>query len=224
MAKIKVLIADDHAVLRAGLKLLISAQADMEVVGETANSHETFQKISELCPDVVSLDLNMPGTSTFKVLERLRREYPKVRVLVLTMHDDPAYFRAALTAGAAGYVVKTAVDAELLTAIRALYAGKTFIDPSLAGELVQSALGHGVKTSKRSPLDLLSEREREVLELLAQGYTQQEIADRIHLSVKTIETYRARLTTKLGLRTRADLIRYALEVGILGVSSSRPRE
>jgi two-component system, NarL family, response regulator NreC len=219
MAKIRVLMADDHAVVRTGLRQMINAQPDMEVVGEAASSHEALTQAGKLLPDVVTLDLTMPGGSSIKMIERLRQACPRCRVLVVTMHDDSAYYRAALAAGGSGYVVKTAPEAELLTAIRAVARGRTFVGLGLA-EGAGNALA-GRQTAEGAscavgPAGSLSQREREVLELLAQGHTNQAIADRLFLSVKTIETYRARIAEKLGLRTRADIIRYAIEIGLLG--------
>lgn len=211
MAKIRVLIADDHAVLRSGLRLLINAQPDMEVAGEAASSHEVLAKTRAAGADVLILDLTMPGGGAIKVIERLRRECPDTRVLVLTMHDDAAYLRAVLAAGGSGYVVKTAADAELLTAIRAVAGGRTFVDLSLGDD----GLGQPGPAG-------LSPREREVLALLARGHTNQEVADRLFLSVKTVETYRARSADKLGLRTRADLTRYAMGAGMLGPDAPDP--
>jgi DNA-binding NarL/FixJ family response regulator len=208
VAKTRVLVADDHAVLRAGLRLLLNAQPDLEVVGEAADTREAFTKVREARPDVLTLDLTMPGGGSIKLIERLRQECPDTRVVVLTMHDDPAYLRAVLAAGAFGYVVKTAADAELLTAIRTVARGRIFADLQLS----ENKLPIGPAAGEAG----LSQREREVLALLAQGHTNQEIADRLYLSVKTIETYRSRITEKLGLRTRAELVRYALGVGLLG--------
>ena len=221
MAKIRVLIADDHAVLRAGLRLLINAQPDLEVVAEAASAPEVVKQAAAAAPDVVTLDLSMPGGSGVQTIERLRQECPRVRVLVLTMHDDPAYLRAVLAAGGAGYVVKTAADTELLTAIRAVAQGRTFVDLNLSGGQVQAVLGGG-GGRRAAGLDQLSPREREVLGYLAQGHTHQQIADRLFLSVKTVETYRARIADKLGLRTRADVVRYAVEVGLLGAGKVPP--
>lgn len=226
MAKISVLIADDHAVLRSGLKMLIQSQKDMEVVGEASSAQDAHRLVIDLAPDVMTLDINMPGMNTLKFMEQLVKDHPHTKVLVLTMHDDTAYLRAALAAGAAGYLVKTTVDSQLLTAIRTLHVGKSFIDPSLAGELVHSLVNcppNKESTSRKVPGSQISQREREVLVLLAQGHTQQEIANRLYLSVKTIETYRARLSQKLGLKTRADLIRYALEMGVLN-AVNKPTE
>jgi DNA-binding NarL/FixJ family response regulator len=219
MRKTRVLIADDHAVLRAGLRMLINAQPDLEVVGEAADCPEALRKARELSPDVLTLDLSMPGGGSVKVIERLREECPPTRVLVLTMHDDPAYLRAVLAVGGSGYVVKTAADTELLTAIRAVARGRTFIDLDLAANKGQEMFGNAQGSHPAratAPAPALSPREREVLQLLAQGHTNQFIADRLFLSIKTIETYRARIADKLGLRSRADIIRYAIEIGLIG--------
>lgn len=216
MAKTRILLADDHAVLRTGLRMLINSQPDMEVVGEAASGEDALRITRELRPDLVLMDLTMPGAGGVEATARIQREAPGVRVLALTMHDDPAYLRAALAAGASGYVLKRAADTELLSAIRITHRGETFLAPSLAGAVVQEALGRKARgADAKPPHDSLSEREREVLRLVAQGHTNQEVAERLFLSVKTVETYRARLMDKLGLRTRADLVRYAISAGLL---------
>src|SRR5579871_1152713 len=214
--KIRVLIADDHAVLRAGLKLLVNSQPDMEVVGEAVNGRQAIERVRAAKPDVALLDLTMPGSGGMEALETLAEETAKVRIVILTMHDDPAYLRSVFAAGASGYVLKRSVDAELLSAIRAVGRGGTFIDPSLAGFLVRDAVG-GAKAGagRKRPAKLLSDRETQVLILVARGYSSQEIADQIFVSVKTVETYRARLAGKLGLRSRSDVVRYALQMGLL---------
>jgi two-component system response regulator NreC len=224
MPGIRVLIADDHAVLRAGLKLLIDAQSDMEVVGEAADGPETVRSAQASAPDVVLLDLSMPGARYTQTIEQLVRVAPSAAVLVLTMYDDPAYLRAALGAGASGYIVKKAADVELLTAIRAVHQGRTFVDLTRPGELPR---GHEVQ---RIPHDSpahgqpkpLSPREAEVLRLVAQGHTNHEAATRLAVSVKTIETHRKRLSDKLGLKSRAELFRFAVEVGLLDGEGARP--
>jgi two-component system, NarL family, response regulator NreC len=217
MGRIRVLIADDHAVLRAGLRVLIGAQPDMEVVAEAADGDEALRKTEETRPDVALVDITMPGRGGIRAIERIRQGCPATRVLVLTMHDVPAYLRSALAAGATGYVVKRAADSELLSAIRGVHRGRTVLDPALAVMVVQGAIGK--KVSSGQPVgsaSLLSPREREVLDLVAQGYTNQQIADRLGLSIKTVETYRSRLVEKLGLRSRADLVRYAVDSGLFG--------
>ena len=218
MGKIRVLIADDHAILRAGLRLLINNQPDMEVVGEAADGPEALRQARQANPDVLTLDLTMPGGGGLKTLEGLRQACPQTRVLVLTMHEDPSYLRASLAAGASGYVAKSAVDADLLAAIRSVAQGRTFVTMTLSDRGTHQVLGDQptrTESPPQAPVKLLSSREQEVLKLLAQGYTNKEVGAQLCLSVKTIETYRARLADKLGLRSRADFTRYALEVGLL---------
>ena len=214
--KIRVMIADDHAILRAGLKMLVNAQADMEVVSEAANGEQAVQTALETKPDVALLDLTMPRIGGMKALQEMARDCREIRVLVLTMHDDPAYLRSALAAGAAGYLLKRAVDAELLAAIRAVHRGGIFVDPRLANVLIQEALTKGrKKADPRRSVNILSDRELQVLRLVARGYTSAQISKQIFVSVKTIETYRSRFAEKLGLRTRSDVIRFAVQMGLL---------
>jgi len=223
---IRVLIADDHAVVRAGLRMLIGTQPDMEVVGEAADGPEAVQKARAAKADVVVLDLSMPGPRGTQTIERLMRLEPSPRVLVLTMHDDPAYFRSAFQAGATGYVVKSAADVEVLTAIRAIHRGRTFADvtgppSSPRGPSATPATRGRVTAGRRK---LLSRREAEVLRLLAQGHTHQEIADQLALSIKTVETYRTRLHEKLDLKSRAQLFRFAFESGLLDRDPALPSD
>ena len=208
MKKIRVLLADDHAILRAGVRMLLDAQPDMAVVAEAADGEEAIQRAGDTQPDVAVVDLTMPGLTGVETLERLRREVPATRLLVLTMHDDPAYARLALAAGAAGHVIKDADSSELVAAIRAVHRGRTFIQ--VGAEAAATA------APERTAAPALSPRERQVLELLAHGHTNREVADRLSLSVKTVETHRSRLSEKLGLHSRADLVRLAIELGLLG--------
>jgi two-component system, NarL family, response regulator NreC len=217
--KIRVMIADDHAILRAGLKMLVNAQADMEVVSEAPDGEKAVQAARETKPDVALLDLTMPRVGGMKALQEMARSCRKTRVLVLTMHDDPAYLRSVLAAGASGYLLKRTVDAELLAAIRAVHRGGTYIDPSLANVLVQDVLVKRGTKARSRPTNILSEREQQVLKLVAQGYSSQRIAKQIFVSVKTVETYRARIADKLDLRTRSALVRYALRMGLLTAES-----
>jgi two-component system, NarL family, response regulator NreC len=214
--KIRVMIADDHAILRAGLKMLINAQADMEVVAEAPDGEKAVQTARETKPDVALLDLTMPQVGGMKALEKMARDCGTTRVLVLTMHDDPAYLRSALAAGASGYLLKRAVDAELIAAIRAVHRGGIFVDPRLASILVEDVLAkRKTRAGAKAPVNILSQRELQVLGLVARGYTSAEIAKQIFVGVKTIETYRARIFEKLGLQTRSDLIRFAVQLGLL---------
>jgi len=204
--------------------MLIGAQPDMDVAGEAADGAEAVQKALETRPDVALVDITMPSGG-IKTIERIRQECPKTRVLVLTMHDVPAYLRSAVAAGASGYVVKSAADSELLSAIRAVHRGHTVLDPDLAVMVVQGSPGRKAAGGQEGgPESPLSPREREVLDLVAQGYTNQQIAERLGLSVRTVETHRSRLVEKLGLRSRADLVRYALDSGLFGSGQPSPEE
>ena len=214
MPPIRLLIADDHAVLRTGLRMLLEVQRDMAVAGEAGDGSEVVQKARELQPDVVLLDLTMPGPHSGEVIRQVLRASPRTRVLVLTMHDDPAYLASALEAGAAGYVVKKVADSELLTAIRSVHAGRRFVDLTQSLDTPSRAGPGGARERGGRPKNL-SRREREVLRLLAQGHSNQQIATQIKVSVKTVETHRTRLSEKLGLKGRAELYRFAVESGIL---------
>ncbi len=217
MGKISVFIADDHALLRSGLRLLVDAQTDMEVVGEAGDLAELKREMAAVCPDVLTLDLSMPGGAGMASISAIRRLFPLVRILVVTMHDDPAYLRTALALGAAGYVVKSAADTELISAIRAVDQGRIFVDAEHA--IAPAAATLKIASTGDAPavaaIDLLSAREREVLALVAHGHTNQAAADQLGLSVKTVESHRARLMEKLGLSSRADLTRVAVECGLL---------
>ncbi|MGE5591912.1 MAG: response regulator [Bacillota bacterium] len=210
---LRILLIDDHNVLRNGLRLLLETQPDMRVVGEAADGEEGLALTRRLKPELVILDLSMPGLGGLDTLRRMVGEQPWMRVLILTMHDDPEFVRDALTAGARGYVLKKAADNELLTAIRQVAAGETYVYPSLAARLVTQ--GVQTRASREQPgrehLGNLSAREMEVLKLIALGYTHQEIGERLGVSVKTVETHKARISEKLELRTRAELVRYAMQ-------------
>lgn len=216
MVRIRVLVADDHAVLRSGLKLLMNSQADMHVVGEASSHAEALAQSRELKPDIVVLDMTMPGGSGVQAIGTLARECPATRVVVLTMHDDATYFRLAMAAGALGYVTKKSADTELLDAIRCVAAGKTYTQIQLAAESNRPPVATGAQQKGEATLlESLSDREREVLILVAQGHTNQAIADKLDISVKTIESYRARLMSKLKLHNRAELTQLAIESGLL---------
>jgi len=218
--KIRVMIADDHAILRAGLRMLVDAQADMEVVSEAPDGEQAIQTALQTKPDVALLDITMPRVGGLKALQEMARDCRETRVLVLTMHDDPAYLRSALAAGASGYLLKRAVDSELIAAIRAVHRGGIFVDPRLASILVQDVLEKkSEKARSARPVNILSKRELQVLRLVARGYTSAAIAKQIFVGVKTIETYRSRIAEKLGLRTRSDVVRFAVQAGLLTAES-----
>lgn len=210
--RIRILLADDHTVLRSGLRALLAAQGDLEVAGEAADGGEALRLAQTLKPDVVVMDIGMPGVGGIDATARIRRELPSTKVLILSMHDDQGYLRQALRAGASGYVLKKAADTELLAAIRAAARGEVFLDPSLAKGFVEDVV---LPKAQEPEIPALSDREREVLHLLARGHTNQQVADRLCIGVKSVETYKARLMDKLGLKGRAELVRYALMHGLL---------
>jgi len=208
---IRVLIVDDHAVVRSGLRRLLDAEADIETVAEAANADRAVFEAIEAKPDVVLMDLVMPEKGGIEGMPAVLQAVPETRVLVLSMHDDPRYVHAAFEAGASGYVLKEAADTEVVSAIRAVAAGERYLHPALGAKLV-SAEAEGRRRAEQDPL---SEREREVLRLLALGHTNQEIAEQLYISVRTVETHRAHIMQKLSLSSRADLVRYAIAEGLL---------
>ena len=212
MRVIRVLIVDDHAVLRAGLKMLLGAQPDVEVVAEAQDGKEALECALACRPDVVLMDVSMPGGGGLTATREIRHACPRTQVLVLTMHDDESYLRQFLHAGAAGYLLKKAADTEVVEAIRTVHRGDMFVYPSLLRALVSGELTRPAGGDEDAK-DVLSDREREVLKLTALGYSHQQIADRLFISIKTVETYKARVMDKLELRTRAELVRYALSRG-----------
>lgn len=218
--RIRVLIVDDHAVLRKGLRMLLASNPDLAVVGEAADGAAAVELARSLMPDVIILDLTMPGDGGLAGLSTLRKECPAARILVLTMHDDPAYLKAVVASGGAGYVLKSADESEVLAAVRAVSQGRTYFSVSMNDVLVRALLAdERSEPPHAAGQEVLSNREREVLALVAQGYTNQQVADQMLLSVKTVETYRSRLMTKLGLEDRSQLVRYAVQAGLLAPKS-----
>ena len=204
---LRVLIADDHAVVRAGLRTLMAGEADIEVVGDAADGEQAVQLAAATQPDVVVLDISMPGTGGHSAARRIASESPSSRILVLTMHDDRAHLTSMLEAGVAGYVLKQSPQEELLRAVRAVGAGERFIDPRLAGAVLRTSAG----TSDETPP--LSGREEEVVRRIAWGESNKAIARELDISTRTVETYKVRIAEKLGLRTRAEIVRYAVRQG-----------
>jgi two-component system, NarL family, response regulator NreC len=208
---IRIVIADDHAVVRRGLRQLLEAEPGFEVLAEAADLESTRRRIAGHRPDVLVLDLNMPGGSALRGIPEMRAECPETQIVVLTMQDEPAYARRALSAGALGYVLKEAAEEELIEAIRRAAAGDTYLNPRL-GALLAAEPAPG-------PPGGLSSRESEVLRMIALGHTNVEIAERLYLSVRTVETHRAHIQQKLRLATRSDLVRYALDHNLLGTEA-----
>jgi DNA-binding NarL/FixJ family response regulator len=215
---LKIVLADDHAVVREGLKALVNGQHDMRVVGEAADGQSACDVVAAVAPDVVVLDLSMPRVNGVEAASRIRRESPSARILVLTVHEEREYLTQLLRAGAAGYVLKRAAPDELVHAIRVVADGGVYIDPSVAGTIVSGYLDRAGEPAPSG--QSLSARERQVLVRIAQGFSNKEIAATLRLSVKTIETYKIRVSEKLGLRSRVDIVRYAAAQGWLGPSES----
>jgi two-component system response regulator NreC len=212
--KIRILLADDHAVLRAGLRLLLENQTGLEVVGEASSGLEALDLAIKLRPDLILLDLSMPGLGGLDALPALRKSVPEARVLILTMHDDPHYLRQALKNGASGYVLKKAADQELLSAVRAVMRGEVYVHPSMTRVLLDDLLTD-TPTQGGNVWETLSEREQVVLKQVVLGYTGAEIGEQLNLSIKTVDTYRMRGMEKLGLSSRAALVRFALKKGLI---------
>ncbi len=216
MGRIRILIADDHALVRAGLRALLVPQPDLEVVGEAADGVTVVEQCRRLAPDVVLMDLSMPGRRGISAIKDLHDTCPGAKVLVVTMHEDETFARQALLAGASGYVLKQSLAAELLSAIRAVHQGQTHLTPKLAAVLATSEEEPGSPRHGPAALESLTSREREVVTLVALGHTNIEISQRLHISDKTVESHRKNIAIKLGLRTRADLVRLAIEHGLIG--------
>lgn len=213
---IKILLVDDHAVVRMGLKMLLNAHPDMEVVGEASEGNEGIQKALELRPDVIVMDLSMPhGKDGLSATSELKKQLPDVSILILTMHDDEEYLFMAIQAGASGCILKSAPHDELLSAIQSVAQGQAYLHPSATRRLMEEYLGN-VKKGAVDTYNLLSDREREVLTLIAKGFSNKEIAEQLVISVKTVETHKGNLMEKLGMKTRPELVAYALKKGLLG--------
>lgn len=214
MNKLRIFLADDHAILRQGLKMMINAQADMEVVGEASNGQAAVQHAMKFRPDVVVMDVTMPEMNGQQATQQLKQAFPQIKILALTRHNDSSYVQQLLQAGVSGYVLKQSDAEELLRAIRVIVGGGTYLDPAIAGKVVGSLVGRASKQSLKKA-GKLSERETDVLQLIARGYSNKEIAERFKLSVKTVEAHKANAMTKLELRSRVDIVRYAMLRGWL---------
>lgn len=220
---LRVVLADDHAVVREGLKALINGQVDMTVVGEAGDGDAACRVTQALSPDVLVIDLSMPVLGGAEATERIRHDCPGVKVLALTVHEERVYLTQLLRAGASGYVLKRAAAGDLVRAVRAVASGAIYIDPAMAGSLVEGYLD-GQDVATQTVHGPLSDRERDVLMRIAQGFSNKEIAAELRLSVKTVETYKARVAEKLGLRSRVEIVRYAAQQGWLGESQNSSGE
>lgn len=211
--KIRVLIADDHSIVRAGLRMLIQAESDLELIGEATGGLDAQEKVLQLHPDVLVLDLSMPDTDGITVTRTLKENGSQCSILILTVHEDAALLREAIKVGAAGYIIKHAAEDELISAIRAVHRGEIYVHPKMIRSLIQNDKAPtGVITEDP---DNLTNREKEILRLIVQGYTNKQIADELIISIRTVEGHRANLTEKLGIRSRVELLRYAKEHGMI---------
>ncbi len=215
MNRIRILVADDHSIVREGVRMILSGQEDFEVVGEASTGREALEQARALQPHVVVMDISMPDMNGIRATEKIRKELPSVQVLGLTMHEEDSYVFELLKVGAAGYVLKRAAAEDLVAAVRATHRGEAFLYPSVAKMVVQDFLQRAPAKEKEKALDGLTEREREVLTLIAEGLTNQEIAGRLFISIKTVQTHRAHIMEKLNLHDRTDLVRYAIRKGLI---------
>lgn len=218
--RIRVLIVDDHAILRQALRLLLEAAPEVEVVGDAANGREALTSVEKLLPDVVLMDMVMPGLNGLEATRQIRKRFPKTRVLILTGYMEDEQILGAIRAGASGYVVKRSDTEELLLGIQAVHRGNTYFSSAISGgDAINQYLWQAKKEDGRAGYELLTSREREVLQLIAEGYSNQRIAQELYISVKTVEAHKAHIMSKLHARNRTDLIRYALRKGLVGLDA-----
>ncbi|GCE20620.1 response regulator [Dictyobacter kobayashii] len=213
--KIRILLADDHTILRAGLKMMLNAQPDMEVVGEAQDGRQAIQEAQRIQPDVILMDITMPDINGIEATKQIKRLLPDVRILVLTMHEHDEYVFQALRAGAAGYMLKEAADTELITAIHVIKSGQFYLSPTAQSVVVGDYLQRVRTGEERDSYSSLTEREREILKLVAEGHTNNQIAERLIISPKTVDTHRTHIMDKLNLHSRAELVKYAMRRGLL---------
>ena len=221
---IKIILVDDHEIVRAGLRMLLQAQTDIEIVGEAENGQQAMQLCHEKKPDVVIMDITMPGLSGLETTRLLKQQCPTTSVLALTIHEGEQYFFEMLNAGASGYVPKRAAPTDLVAAIRAVNAGEVYLHPSVAKTLVNDYLQRVTMGWERASYDGLTDREREVLKMIAEGQMNREIAEKLDISVRTVERHRENIMSKLNLHTRAELVRYAADKGLIDLSTKAKDE
>jgi DNA-binding NarL/FixJ family response regulator len=217
MPKIRVLVVDDHTIVRDGICALLRLAGDIEVVGEAANGREALELVRKFIPDVMLIDIAMPNMNGLEATRHIRKEFPRVKVLVLTQYDDKEHVFGAIEAGASGFISKTAASSELVSGIRSVYQGDSFLSPSAARILVEDYQQEASIRKEQDPYKQLTDREREILKLLAEGYTTREIADMLVISVKTVDGHKTNLMSKLDIHNRTDLVKYALRKGIITV-------
>lgn len=212
---IKIMLADDHPVFRSGLKNIVLTETDFEVISEAENGKEAIEKAIEFEPDIIIMDINMPVKDGIEATRTIKEVLPSTKILILTMYSDEAYLKEGLNAGASGYVLKRAVDTELITAVKTVLKGEHYIYPTLIPSLYGKPVEERTENSDNLEVDLLSPREKEVLKYIALGYTQKEISTELFISIKTVDTYKTRVMEKIGAKKKSSLVRYALKHGIL---------
>ena len=218
MTKTRIVLADDHAILREGIRALLEDQSDMTVVGEAADGRKAIELARDLSPDIIVMDIGMPLLNGLEATRQIKHNFPQVAVLVLTMHDNEEYVSHILAAGASGYVLKRAASSELVTAIRAVAAGQSFLSPAVTKLLIEGYMGRQLAAPVMvDPFETLTAREREVLQLVAEGHTNSQIAKLLNISIKTVKAHRSNLMQKLGLHDRGALIKVAIQRGIIEV-------
>jgi two-component system response regulator NreC len=213
--KIRILLADDHTILRAGLKMMLNAQPDMEVIGEAQDGRQALHETQRLQPDVVLMDITMPDMNGIEATKQIKRAHPEVKILILTMHEHDEYIFQALRAGASGYMLKEAADTELITALHVVQSGQFYLSPAAQSVMVGDYLQRVRTGEEKDSYSSLTEREREILKLVAEGYTNNQIAERLVISPKTVDTHRTHIMDKLNLHSRAELVKYAMRRGLL---------
>jgi two-component system response regulator NreC len=218
MGKIKVLIADDHTILRQGIKALLDNQAEIEVIGEAKDGREALTLIERLLPDVILMDIAMPGLNGLEATRRIKKKFPKIKVLVLTMYTNEEYVFQILNAGANGYLVKETAFQDLISAIRAVYRDEAFMSPSISKKVI-NRYTQRVRETNNTTGDILTTREREILQLIAEGSSSKKIAEALFISPKTVETHRTHIMDKLNIHNRTNLVKYAIRTGIVDIDS-----
>jgi two-component system response regulator NreC len=215
MIKIHILLADDHTILRAGLKMMLNAQPDMEVVGEAPDGRQAITEAQRLQPDIILMDITMPDLNGIEATRQIKKVVPESKILILTMHEHEEYVFQALRAGASGYMLKEAADTELISALHVIQSGQFYLSPMAQSILVGDYLQRVRTGEEKDSYSSLTEREREILKLIAEGYTNNQIAERLVISPKTVDTHRTHIMDKLNLHSRAELVKYALRRGLL---------
>jgi len=217
MPKIKVLLAEDHTIVRKGLTSLLAGEADIEVVGEAEDGQEAVELVERLAPDVVLMDNTMPVLNGLEATRQIKKRFPEIKVLVLTMHTTEEYIQQFLQAGASGYLIKKTAPKELVTAIHAVYRGDSYLSPAISNVIIEGYLHQAAATASEDSYEKLTDRERQVLQMITEGVSNREIAERLHLSVKTVNNHRMNLMDKLNIHNTAKLVKYAIRKGVISL-------